>query len=64
MDDAEILIPDRENLVAQAKKNAEQIVVIDEGKIVDKGTHDELMNRCETYKEIVISQIELEENNQ
>ncbi|MHA1155171.1 MAG: ABC transporter ATP-binding protein [Candidatus Heimdallarchaeota archaeon] len=42
-------------------KNAEQILVIDEGKIVDKGTHDELMETCEIYKEIAVSQLELEE---
>lgn len=42
-------------------KNAEQILVIDEGKIVNKGTHDELMESCDIYKEIAISQLELEE---
>lgn len=42
-------------------KNAEQILVIDEGKIVSKGTHDELMETCDIYKEIAISQLELEE---
>ncbi len=42
-------------------KNAEQILVIDEGKIVNKGTHDELMETCDIYKEIAISQLELEE---
>ncbi len=42
-------------------KNAEQILVIDEGKIVNKGTHDELMKTCDIYKEIAVSQLELEE---
>lgn len=42
-------------------KNAEQILVIDEGHIVGKGTHDELMETCDIYKEIAFSQLELEE---
>jgi len=42
-------------------KNAEQILVIDEGQIVGKGTHDELMTTCDIYKEIAVSQLELEE---
>ena len=42
-------------------KNAEQIVVLDEGRIVGKGTHNELMDNCETYKEIALSQLSLEE---
>ena len=46
---------------ASTIRYAEQIIVIDEGKILDKGTHEELMERCETYKEIVISQIEQED---
>jgi len=42
-------------------KNAEQIIVLDEGKIVGKGTHNELMESCETYKEIALSQLSREE---
>jgi ATP-binding cassette subfamily B protein len=42
-------------------KNAEQIIVLDEGRIVGKGTHNELMNTCETYKEIALSQLSMEE---
>jgi ATP-binding cassette subfamily B protein len=42
-------------------KNAEQIIVLDDGKIVGKGTHNELMGNCETYKEIALSQLSLEE---
>ena len=42
-------------------KNADQIIVIDEGKIVGKGTHLELMENCPTYKDIAISQLNLEE---
>lgn len=42
-------------------KDAEQIIVLDEGRIVGKGTHTELMNTCETYKEIALSQLSMEE---
>ncbi|GJQ35997.1 MAG: ABC transporter [Anaerolineaceae bacterium] len=42
-------------------KNAEQIIVLDDGKIVGKGTHNELMETCETYKEIALSQLNMEE---
>ncbi len=40
--------------------HAEQIIVLEDGKIVGKGTHEELMETCETYKEIVLSQLNLE----
>lgn len=43
--------------------NAEQIVVLEEGKVVGKGTHEELMKTCETYKQIAISQLSEEELN-
>jgi len=36
--------------------NAEQIIVLDEGKIVGKGTHKELIKSCPAYKEIAVSQ--------
>jgi ATP-binding cassette subfamily B protein len=42
-------------------KNADQIVVLDEGRVVGKGTHEELMETCETYREIALSQLSLEE---
>jgi ATP-binding cassette subfamily B multidrug efflux pump len=42
-------------------KNAEQIIVLDEGRIVGKGTHQELMKTCDTYKEIALSQLSMEE---
>lgn len=41
--------------------NADQIIVLDEGRIVGKGTHRELMNSCETYYEIATSQLSKEE---
>lgn len=37
--------------------NANQIIVLDEGKMVGIGTHKELLNSCEIYKEIVKSQL-------
>jgi ATP-binding cassette subfamily B protein len=42
-------------------KTAEQIIVLDEGRIVGMGTHNELMEDCETYREIALSQLSLEE---
>ena len=41
--------------------HAEQIVVLDRGRIVGKGTHKELMERSETYQEIALSQLSMEE---
>ena len=41
--------------------NANQIIVLEEGKIVGKGTHEELMENCETYKQIALSQLSEEE---
>lgn len=38
-------------------KNAEQIIVFDKGRIVGKGTHDELMDSCTIYQEIADSQL-------
>ena len=40
---------------------AEQIVVLDQGRMVGRGTHEELMETCETYREIATSQLSLEE---
>jgi ATP-binding cassette subfamily B protein len=42
-------------------KNAEQIIVLDEGKVVGKGDHDELMKSCEVYQGIALSQLSKEE---
>lgn len=41
--------------------NAEQIIVLDNGCIVGKGNHKELMENCEVYKEIALSQLSKEE---
>ncbi len=41
--------------------NADQIIVLDEGKIVGIGTHKELLENCEVYKEIALSQLSKEE---
>ena len=38
-------------------KDADQIVVLNNGKIVGKGKHEELLAKCETYREIVKSQL-------
>lgn len=46
--------------------NANQIIVLNEGKIVGKGTHRELLKTCEVYKQIALSQLsqsELDSNN-
>ena len=41
--------------------HAEQIIVLDDGKIVGKGTHEELMKNCEIYQQIALSQLSKEE---
>ena len=41
--------------------DADQIIVLDEGKIVGKGTHKELLHDCAVYKEIALSQLSEEE---
>lgn len=41
--------------------NADKIVVLDQGAIVGMGTHHELMRSCQTYREIVLSQLSPEE---
>lgn len=43
--------------------NADKIIVLDDGKIVGQGTHEELMKNNETYREIALSQLSEEELN-
>ena len=45
---------------ASSLKHAEQIIVLDDGKIIDIGTNDELLSRCEVYTEIYESQFKKE----
>lgn len=42
-------------------KNADQIIVLDEGRVVGKGVHHELMETCEVYRDIALSQMSQEE---
>jgi len=42
-------------------RNADEILVLEHGEIVGRGTHDELLSDCETYREIVESQLSAEE---
>ena len=42
-------------------KDADRIIVMDDGKIVDIGSHGELIARCEEYQEIYYSQVEKQE---
>jgi ATP-binding cassette subfamily B protein len=42
-------------------KNAEQIIVLDEGRVVGKGNHKQLMENCEVYRGIALSQLSKEE---
>ena len=52
-----IIVAQRVNTIMQA----EQIIVLEEGKIVGKGTHEELLKNCPTYYEIASSQLSKEE---
>ena len=42
-------------------KDADQIIVLDNGRIAGKGTHQELMANCQVYREIALSQLTEEE---
>ena len=53
-DTTKIIIAQRVNSVCEADK----IIVMDDGKINDIGTHEELMERCEIYKDVYKSQQE------
>jgi ATP-binding cassette subfamily B protein len=41
--------------------DADQIIVLDEGKVAGKGTHKELLRDCAVYREIAMSQLSEEE---
>ncbi len=41
--------------------NADKIIVLDEGTVVGQGTHKELLENCEVYKQIALSQLSKEE---
>lgn len=42
-------------------RHAEQIIVLDDGRVVGIGTHEQLMNTCEVYRDIALSQLKEEE---
>ncbi len=42
-------------------RDADRIIVLDEGSVVGSGTHDELMRTCEVYRQIALSQLSEEE---
>ncbi|WGW14068.1 ABC transporter ATP-binding protein [Saxibacter everestensis] len=52
-----IIVAQRVNTIL----DADQIIVLDEGRIVGRGSHHELLETCETYQEIVSSQLTAEE---
>lgn len=52
-----IIVAQRVSTIA----DADQILVLDDGRIVDRGTHDELLETSPTYQEIVESQLTAEE---
>lgn len=56
-DSAVIIVAQRISTIS----DADQILVLDEGKIVGKGTHNELMESCEVYRQIAHSQLSKEE---
>ena len=42
-------------------KDADRILVLDDGRLIGEGTHEELMRTCEVYREIALSQLKLQE---
>ena len=65
------IIPLQENavvlIVAQRVstiQHAEHIVVLDEGRVVGQGTHEQLLAGCKTYQEIVASQLSSQESRE
>ena len=51
------LVSQRANTV----RNADQIIVLDEGEVAGVGTHAELLEHCAVYREICLSQLSQEE---
>ena len=47
-----------------ALMHADSIVVLSHGEVVGQGTHDTLMNTCDVYQEIVMSQMEGGQNHE
>ena len=43
--------------------HADQIIVLDEGHIVGMGTHKQLLDSCDVYRQIALSQLSAEELN-
>nr|WP_246433963.1 ABC transporter ATP-binding protein [Spirochaeta isovalerica] len=56
-DTTRIIVAQRVSTIMQA----EQILVLDDGKLVGKGRHSELMDNCPVYREIVLSQLSIKE---
>ncbi|MDA3809467.1 MAG: ABC transporter ATP-binding protein [Spirochaetaceae bacterium] len=52
-----IIVAQRVSTIMQAQ----QILVLDEGRLVGRGRHKQLMDTCETYREIVLSQLSVKE---
>ena len=52
-DSTEIIVAQRISTIL----HADQILVLDDGEIVGKGTHRELMKNCEVYQQIAYSQL-------
>ena len=42
-------------------RDADLILVLEDGEVVGRGTHDSLLDDCDTYQEIVASQLTAEE---
>ena len=58
-------LPDTTKIIVAQRistiRHADQILVLDRGKLVGHGTHDELMKTCRVYQEIALSQLSAEE---